>query len=142
MQTYVFVKIDVINICFLGSPSGQLDHIKPFCFNFHLSIDIWILETKTDLQPEGTQPPRPFLCGLVSQLYVCDPPGGLSVAGPRLPSKTPFFHASTPFLCYHLTIGMYSKNVNLFYYETDQYSRARYIKKSHLKFFLTQEMDK
>lgn len=138
----MFVKIDVINICFLGSPSGQLDHFKPFCFNFHLSIDIWILGTKTDLQPGGTQPPRPVLCGLVSQLHVVDPLGGLSVAGPRLPSKTSFFHTSTPFLCYQLTIGMCSKNVNLFYCETDQYSRARYIKKSHLKIFLTQEMDK
>lgn len=59
----MFVKIDAINICFLGSPSGQLDHIKPFCFNFSLPIAIWTLVTKTGLRTGGTRTPKP-LCEL------------------------------------------------------------------------------
>ena len=135
MQTYVFVQIDVINICFLGSPSGQLDHIKPFYINFYLFIDLWALGTKTDVQPEGTQPPGLFVVGGSVQFHVGDPPGGFSVERPYVSSKTLPSHASTQSLCYHPILGMCSKNASLFYYETDQYSRAWYRTKSHLIFF-------
>lgn len=134
MQTYVFVQIDVINICFLGSPSGQLDHIKPFCINFYLFLDLWALGTKTDMQPEETQPLGLFFVG--GSVSSGRPTWWLIGREALQLFKTLPSHASTPSLCYHPTLGMCSKNASLFYCETDHCSRVWFRTKSHLFFFL------